>query len=110
MRCNHVTKFLAYSIVLMLLALCGCDSSSHEAIHLQNKCISNLRQLHAGKQIWMVEQHKTTNDVPTDSDLFGEGKPLPEKPVCPAGGVYSVGRVAEKVRCSVEGHTYTILQ
>jgi len=54
----------------------------------------------------MLEHRKTTNDIPPDFDLFGAAPALMrEKPTCPSGGSYTIGRVGEKPRCSVTGHT-----
>ena len=32
-------------------------------------------------------------------------KHMGEKPTCPAGGLYTLGSVSEKPRCSIPGHT-----
>ena len=65
-----------------------------------NACVNNLRQLDGAKQQWELENHKTTNDVPTWGDLQAYlVRPL----VCPQGGIYTPGRVRELPRCSVGG-------
>jgi hypothetical protein len=73
------------------------------------ECCSRLRQIESAKQDWAVEQHKTTNDMPTWSDLyphlymphftnrwFANGVP-----VCPDGGTYTLGRVGQSPTCSL---------
>jgi hypothetical protein len=74
--------------------------------HSRICCVSNLKQIQSAKEMWMLEQRKTTNDVPPDSDLFG-GPPafMFEKPTCPSAGTYTIGKVGEKAKCSVEDHT-----
>jgi hypothetical protein len=69
----------------------------------KNACVNNLRQLDGAKQQWELENHKSTNDVPTLEDL----RPYLLRPlVCPQGGTYLPGRVGEPPRCSVGGsHT-----
>src|SRR6266436_1905350 len=67
-------------------------------------CINNLRIIEGAKLVWAVEHRKTTNDVPTDADLFGPGGNVAEKPSCPSGGTYTIGKVGEPPRCSVSGH------
>lgn len=57
------------------------------------------------KGSWALEHHKLTSDIPSDADLFGEVSYIREKPVCPGGGVYTIGSIGEKPRCSVPGHT-----
>ena len=65
-----------------------------------NACVNNLRQLDGAKQQWELENHKTTNDVPTLRDL----QPYLARPlVCPQGGTYTPGRVGELPGCSVGG-------
>jgi hypothetical protein len=66
-------------------------------------CINNLRQLDAAKNQWKLEKNKTDNDMPTWNDL----RPyLPSWgsngiPVCPDGGVYTLGRVRQSPACSL---------
>jgi hypothetical protein len=71
-------------------------------------CINRLRQIDSAKQQWMLEQSKTTNDMPTWSDLFPylassftNSYWTNGRPVCPEGGVYILGRVGELPTCSL---------
>jgi hypothetical protein len=66
----------------------------------------NLIAIEGAKATWALENHKMTNDVPTDSDLFGPDSYIREKPQCPEGGVYALGKAGEKPRCSIRGHAY----
>jgi hypothetical protein len=68
-------------------------------------CCSNLDHIQAAKTEWAKSEHKSTNDLPADDDLFGPGKHLREKPVCPGDGTYPLGPAGQKPRCSVPGHT-----
>lgn len=65
-----------------------------------NACVNNLRQLDGVKELWVAENHKTTNDAPTWDDLVPY---LRHKPVCPQGGTYILGRAGQPPRCSVGG-------
>ena|SRR5437016_625592 len=69
-------------------------------------CINNLKTIEGIKARWAVDFQKRPTDLPLDSDLFGPGKYLPQKPACPAGGVYTVGTLQTKPACSVPGHAY----
>jgi len=69
-------------------------------------CINNLRAIAGAKANWAAQHQKAPGDVPMDSDLFGPGRPLPEKPACPAGGVYAVGPVQGRPVCNVPGHAF----
>jgi predicted RNase H-like nuclease (RuvC/YqgF family) len=69
-------------------------------------CIGNLKQIEAAKATWALQMHKAPNEMPLDADLFGPGKYLPQKPVCPSGGVYTLGPVGGKPTCTAPGHAY----
>src|SRR6185369_5057959 len=68
-------------------------------------CCNHLKGIDSAKAFWAMDQRRTTDDIPTDSDLFGHGRPLAEKPVCPQGGKYIIGKVGEKPRCTFPGHS-----
>ena len=67
-------------------------------------CLANLKTIEAVKARWAMDFQKRPTDVPLDTDLFGPGKYLPQKPACPSGGVYTLGAVQAKPTCSVPGH------
>jgi len=72
----------------------------------QNACINNLRMIDGAKGQWALENHKQNSDTPTVQDLtpfMGPG-PSGEFPVCPDGGKYIIGAIAEKPRCTIPGH------
>jgi hypothetical protein len=67
----------------------------------ENKCINNLHLIDSAKQQWALENHKQSADTPTAQDL----EPYIGKfPVCPGGGVYTIGTVGEKPTCTIAGH------
>jgi hypothetical protein len=70
--------------------------------HRRHACINNLRRIDGAKQEWALVEHKATNDTPAWSDI----EPLlrQPRPVCPAGGVYTLGQVWEVPKCSLKGH------
>jgi len=70
---------------------------------IQNACINNLRQIDNAKQQWALENNKKNEDVPAVSDLtpyLKDGK----LPVCPAGGVYTIGALTNSPVCSIPNH------
>jgi len=67
-------------------------------------CIQNLKLIQGAKQTWELEHHNATNEIPTDLDLFGENALIRRKPECPIGGTYTIGRIGEAPRCSIQGH------
>jgi hypothetical protein len=68
-------------------------------------CIANLKCIDGAKATWALENQITNNAAPLDSELFGANAYIREKPTCPAGGVYIIGAVSQKPRCSIPGHT-----
>ena len=68
-------------------------------------CIANLKCIDGAKATWALENKKTNSEIPTNSDLFGPTLYLQQKPVCPAGGTYSIRAVDKKPRCTIPGHT-----
>lgn len=75
----------------------------------QRACINNLRQIDAAKQQWALENNKPAIATPTVADLlpyFKDGV----FPVCPAGGIYTIGAVGELPACSIPGHTLVLRQ
>lgn len=73
------------------------------AAQQRNQCIANLRLIYAAKQAWALEKNKTDADVPTEQDLlpYIKGGVFP---ICPSGGVYTIGSVGQVPTCSVPGH------
>ncbi len=69
-------------------------------------CINNLKTIEGIKARWAADFQKQPTDMPLDTDLFGPGRYLLQKPVCPSGGVYTVGALQTKPTCSVPGHAY----
>jgi len=90
---------LRYAFFAVLLLSAGCERrDDHTSLRY---CIANLKQMDAAKAMWAVDHKKSTNDVPTMSDL------LPYLQVtlsCPRGGVYTLGRVVDPATCSIAGH------
>jgi len=67
-------------------------------------CVSNLRQMDFAKTMWANDHKKHDGDEPAESEIFGPGKYMNAKPICPAGGNYSLGPVGSPPTCSIPGH------
>lgn len=66
----------------------------------QNACVNNLRRIDGAKQVWALENRKSSNDIPTSGDIavyLKDGK----LPTCPSGGTYIIGRVGEDPKCPI---------
>jgi hypothetical protein len=68
-------------------------------------CMENLRAIDGAKHHWALETKRTNIDVPTASDLFGPARYIPQAPVCPNGGAYTLQSLSSKPTCTLGGHT-----
>lgn len=78
-------------------------------------CVNRLIQIESAKEQWALERNKSTNDTPKWDDLypylansFTNHYWTNGEPVCPEGGIYSLGRVGVSPTCSIGGtrHSY----
>lgn len=66
-------------------------------------CGSNLRSIEAVKAQWAVDVRGGSGASPGWSDLVGPAKSMKQVPLCPGGGVYTIGTIDENPRCSLGG-------
>lgn len=104
---QHPAQLLAASAAIpvgVLAAVAVPNFAKARHASEQNACLNNLRIIEGAKQQWALENKKIDSDEPTSDDL----KPYLPKgqfPACPAGGTYSINRLADSPQCSHEGHT-----
>ena len=67
-------------------------------------CVNNLRQIDGAKEQWALEKKKIPGDDVNRSEMavYIKGATIP---ACPKGGEYKIGKIGEKVSCSIPGHT-----
>jgi hypothetical protein len=95
-----VLMILAMNLILGIRWMIAARSTPSSSA-----CINNLRQVDAAEQQWALENHKTTNDVPTWDEL----RPyLSRQFVCPQGGGYSLPHVGGLPTCSIGGPTHSL--
>lgn len=73
----------------------------------RNACLHNLERIRDIKSDWARSFGITNPDVTPETTLtsqFGWKQCLGERPQCPAGGHYWVGRLGDPPRCTVLGH------
>ena len=100
---SKITAVTVLSIILVVVAILPAFIRA-TTTPAMNASVNNLRQIDGVKQLWVVENHKTTNDVVVWEDI----RPyLKSTLVCPRGGTYILGRVGESPRCST-GETHTL--
>ena len=73
---------------------------SHSPRHF---CFQNLRTIQNAKELWALEHDASSNSIPTEAELFGVERYIPNPPSCPIAGEYQLGRISERVRCSIHG-------
>src|SRR5258705_7348362 len=107
---NSAFTLLEIMIVVTLigvLAAVAIPSFQHSVAKTQAQaCITNLRSMEMAKAQWMAEAGKSIHDTPTDTDLFGESRPLRDKPKYPSRGTSHLKAACAKPTCSVPGHSY----
>jgi hypothetical protein len=94
---------LVILFLFLLAAVCVPNFIRARSTPAKNACYNNLRQIEGAKEQWAMENKKTTNDIPSDGDLFGTDRYINSKPGCPASGTYSLGKVGERPTCSIGG-------
>jgi hypothetical protein len=101
---KHLSSVAAIAaLVITLLAAVLPYFMRNRVTPAANVCVNNLRQIEGAKQQWVLENGKTTNDTPTWTALLpylGRGVEG-QAPKCSEGGIYTLGRVGEKPRCSI---------
>jgi hypothetical protein len=94
--------------VAMIFAAIAIPSLLPARTHAQrNACIYNLRQIDAAKAQWALENRKKPGDPVVDEEVNAYLKNS-QRPLCPAGGVYTYNPVGVNPTCSlgpVLGHT-----
>ena len=68
-----------------------------------NMCVNNLRLIESAKQQWALENKKQATDTPTQDEIVVLLRNQ-QFPVCPAGGVYTIGAGNEEPTCSIPEH------
>src|SRR5712664_1635521 len=105
---HHGFTLVEIMIVVAIIALLASVAipSLVEARRKAQKvaCQANLKAIAGAKTTWSLEMRKGDADVPADTDLFGLGKPIETKPLCPARGSYDLKAVSDKPTCTVPDH------
>jgi len=96
-----IPTLLTVSVAAALVIVTSCERRSASI----PPCHFNLMQLELCKRDWAAEHNKTESDSPTWDDLrpYIPARCSNSIPVCPDGGIYTIGSVGEKPRCSIGG-------
>lgn len=88
--------------VLAAIAIPSFKSATDKA--QRQSCAINRKNIDGAKASWALENRQPPDAVPSDGDLFGDGRYIDHKPDCPARGDYSLNAVREKCTCSLAVH------
>ena len=91
-----VITIIATLLAIAIPNLINARMNSQKAV-----CVSNLRAIQNAKERWATENKKTSHHVPVKEELYPDY--IKTWSTCPAGGTYSINRVADPVTCSVGG-------
>jgi hypothetical protein len=108
---GQIVKRLAFAIgiaVVFGLVIFETPTMWRGPNYVPGGCALRLEAIDAAKSQWALENHRTTNDVPTWDDLQPY---LPQHMshvtngvwYCPMGGHYTLGRLGEPATCSIGG-------
>jgi prepilin-type N-terminal cleavage/methylation domain-containing protein len=98
-------------VVLLISILMAIAVPNYNKSRLKSQkeaCGASLTEIDTCKRMWALESKASDTNAPADTDLFGTGKFMSEKPKCPANGTYSLNALNLKVSCTYSnlGHTY----
>ena len=102
---NMSKSFLIVSAAMaaVVLAIAVPNFIRARATRSAAPCINNLRQFDAAKNEWALENHKTPDDMPAWKDLspYLSTRWSNTVPICPDGGIYTLGRIRQLPTCSL---------
>ena len=106
------TTFGSLLAAVLLLAIVGAGRVLYRACTTRapQGCVNQLHLIYMSKEQWLSEGHPTSKEAPNWDDLrpyLGRGTEM-GLPRCPAGGVYTIGRLGEPPSCSLGGPDHTL--
>ena len=106
-----MSRVLILAVVCVsLVFVAAVETTSCAGVHAasqRNACLRNLGMIRDIKSDWARSFGITNLDVAPETTLtnqFGWKQCLGDRPRCPAGGRYWVGRLGDPPRCSIVGH------
>jgi prepilin-type N-terminal cleavage/methylation domain-containing protein len=90
-------------IIGILLAIAVPNFIKARETSRTKSCISNLRQIDAGKEQYAMDNKKADGDPVAQGDLVPTY--IKKWPECPSGGTYTINNVGTDPTCDQPGHT-----
>src|SRR5436853_4843225 len=103
-----VEIMIVVAVIGLLAAIAIPNFIKARETSAKSSCIENLKQIDGAKSTWALETKQLTTATPADTDIFGVGAYIRDKPACPGGGTYALNTVVTKTDCSLatsDGHT-----
>ena len=106
--CVSVISIFALMIIIMAIGLVH----SKRRIAKLSLCVDNLRNIELIKLDWASNENKTINDTPTWDDLhpYSLVRWSNNIPICPSGGIYTIGLVGKNPTCSIGGPEHSMAE
>jgi hypothetical protein len=105
--CKRLVLCVAVAIPLFaVFAVCSIEEKDirrPDPCTPREVCLANLKQIEGAKGVWALEDLREANRVPTWSDLITTNY-IPAKPVCPLGGIYTIGGLDKNAQCTIPEH------
>jgi hypothetical protein len=109
-----ITAVSCIAVLTIFVGILSCRHSTPTSAAL-SPCEYQLQIIALCKGDWASVNKKDANDTPTWEDLKDELKPYAERygwtngfPVCPNGGIYTIGRVGQPPICSIGGSGHSL--
>jgi prepilin-type N-terminal cleavage/methylation domain-containing protein len=100
---TFIELLVVVGLLAVILAVLGPRMMRARKVAQANACIGNLKQMQGAKESWALERRASITTQVVWSDIT----PLLKNgvaPVCPAGGVYTLGVAGTNITCSIPGH------
>ena len=94
-----VLAFFFTVIFGILAAIAIPNFVKAKQVAMKSACISSLKLIEEAKQAWYISTSPNKDAVPTWDNMVPTF--LTAKPICPSGGVYSLGSITTPVTCSI---------
>jgi prepilin-type N-terminal cleavage/methylation domain-containing protein len=103
-----IEMMVAVLLISILMAIAVPNYNKSRLKSVKEACSASLSEIDTCKRMWALESKAGDTNAPADSELFGLGKFMSEKPKCPGNGTYTLNAVNLKVSCTYSnlGHTY----
>ena len=103
-----VEIMIVVAIIGLLAAIAIPNFVKARAASQKNACIANLKQIEGAKANWALENKKQNTDTPATTELYGTDKYIRVEPLCPGGGVYTLGDVQTVPSCTLTAELHQL--